>query len=203
MFSTISSWGIITTIIGLTILFGVLHDYIKASFTSPGYSSDVVSTDPNPKFCDSCKFDKPLRCHHCSICEKCILDMDHHCPWINNCVGKNNKKYFYRFIIFCILGTGFITLIIGPTFVNIGFEDKNLPLNIDFISRKLVLVLFPICFSITIVVGLLLGFQSYLIVKEQTTIEYYANKPKFVPLWRKILNKSVGLFSKKKEERTV
>jgi Uncharacterized protein containing DHHC-type Zn finger len=102
MFSTISSWGIITTIIGLTILFGVLHDYIKASFTSPGYSSDVVSTDPNPKFCDSCKFDKPLRCHHCSICEKCILDMDHHCPWINNCVGKTIKIFLsvYHFLHF-------------------------------------------------------------------------------------------------------
>jgi palmitoyltransferase len=63
--------------------------------------------------CNKCANAKPQRAHHCSICDVCILKMDHHCPWINNCVGHFNHRYFYLLIfyisiaciIFCIMGT--------------------------------------------------------------------------------------------------
>lgn len=29
--------------------------------------------------CDKCDSFKPLRAHHCSVCGKCVLKMDHHC----------------------------------------------------------------------------------------------------------------------------
>ncbi|KAJ2879557.1 Palmitoyltransferase, partial [Coemansia aciculifera] len=44
-----------------------------------------------PRFCRTCKGFKPPRTHHCSDCDKCVLKMDHHCPWTNNCVGFNNQ----------------------------------------------------------------------------------------------------------------
>ncbi|XP_031816657.1 palmitoyltransferase ZDHHC20 isoform X1 [Sarcophilus harrisii] len=61
------------------------------------------------RYCEKCQLIKPDRCHHCSVCNKCVLKMDHHCPWVNNCVGFSNYKYFLLFLfyslVYCILVT--------------------------------------------------------------------------------------------------
>lgn len=50
--------------------------------------------------CTRCETYRPPRAHHCRICKRCIRRMDHHCPWINNCVGERNQKYFLQFLIY-------------------------------------------------------------------------------------------------------
>lgn len=50
-------------------------------------------------FCSSCLIRKPLRSKHCSICNKCVARFDHHCPWVGNCVGSGNHKYFIWYLI--------------------------------------------------------------------------------------------------------
>ena len=43
--------------------------------------------------------DISARSKHCSMCKHCIAKHDHHCIWINNCVGRNNMKWFLAFLL--------------------------------------------------------------------------------------------------------
>jgi palmitoyltransferase ZDHHC13/17 len=58
-------------------------------------------------FCPTCLLKRPLRAKHCSACGKCVARCDHHCPWINNCVGVNNLYHFYMLVVLFIFGDPF------------------------------------------------------------------------------------------------
>lgn len=45
---------------------------------------------------------------------------DHHCPWINNCVGLNNYRYFYSFLLWTCLGTFYLAFLLTPTVMRQG-----------------------------------------------------------------------------------
>jgi palmitoyltransferase len=58
-------------------------------------------------FCQKCRLMKPLRAHHCSVCDRCTMEMDHHCMWTNNCIGMNNYKSFIQLTGYAILACWF------------------------------------------------------------------------------------------------
>ncbi|ORY70034.1 ankyrin repeat-containing domain protein [Pseudomassariella vexata] len=55
-------------------------------------------------FCVSCMIRTPLRSKHCKRCQRCVAKHDHHCPWINNCVGINNHRHFFLYLISLTFG---------------------------------------------------------------------------------------------------
>lgn len=41
---------------------------------------------------------QPLRARHCRQCRRCVRRYDHHCPWIENCVGERNHPLFVAYL---------------------------------------------------------------------------------------------------------
>lgn len=65
--------------------------------------SDMPILDPYYRYCSRDMIIKPMRAHHCRICNTCVLGYDHHCPWIGGCVGAQNRKFFVVFLFWCTL----------------------------------------------------------------------------------------------------
>lgn len=94
--------GVLSVIFGVTfILFGILW-FKDPGFIEPNPEIDflkiVPSFEPN-QLCPECEIVKSKRGRHCNVCGKCVERFDHHCPWINNCIGEKNHSYFYAYII--------------------------------------------------------------------------------------------------------
>ena len=49
--------------------------------------------------CPKCKIIRTPRSRHWNICDKWVERFDHHCPWINNCIGIKNHAVFFFFLV--------------------------------------------------------------------------------------------------------
>lgn len=93
------------------------------------YGTSEPSMDE--RMCKKCNFVKPGRTHHCSVCKSCVMKMDHHCPWLANCVGYKNYRYFVCFLIWVTITTSYVALVCSPTVLAPGsilIPDENFSL---------------------------------------------------------------------------
>lgn len=122
-----------------------------------------------------CNVFKPERCHHCSACNRCVLNMDHHCPWINNCVGFWNRKYFLLLLIYVFIITYINTFTLAYDFYESiiwGFNNKFLSNNDPKLSRVIFIVMtFIFNFTVMVLMTAFLKFHLMLSGFNKTTIE--------------------------------
>jgi hypothetical protein len=59
---------------------------------------DLLQRFAPTDLCPDCQVIRTPRSRHCAICNVCIERFDHHCPWINNCVGVRNHNPFLVFL---------------------------------------------------------------------------------------------------------
>lgn len=100
--------------------------FFVASYSDPGYvkKSERISFLKlnqyfDPAFiCPTCEVFRPQESRHCFICNRCVDRFDHHCNWLNNCVGLGNHVQFYVFLLMIWSYLAFVEFI---CFYNIDF----------------------------------------------------------------------------------
>ncbi|KAM1069131.1 hypothetical protein EV1_001006 [Malus domestica] len=143
--------------------------HVPASYV-PDVEDSAVSDQESKKNgrCDKCSTFKPPRAHHCRVCRRCVLRMDHHCLWINNCVGYWNYKAFFMLVFYATLGCLYSTVII----IKCG-SQKDLEFSGSVSHKVFYVVSGLVMASLSLMLGTLLGWHFYLITQNMTTIEYY------------------------------
>lgn len=118
--------------------------------------------------CDKCVTYKPPRAHHCRVCRRCVLRMDHHCLWINNCVGYWNYKAFFILVLYATIASIYssVTIISCASQKNSNFSGR-IPMKVFFVVSGAMM------FGLSITFGTLLGWHIYLMSCNMTTIENY------------------------------
>ncbi|KAL6453170.1 PFA3 Palmitoyltransferase PFA3 [Candida maltosa Xu316] len=120
------------------------------------------------RYCNKCSVWKPDRSHHCSSSGKCILKMDHYCPWFSTCIGFFNHKFFIQFLCYVAVYCLFLFTICATIFynfiVNGLFEEEILSINLA--------LLLVVSFAFSIAVSVFAIFSLYLCSKNLTTIEF-------------------------------
>ncbi|KAM7063117.1 palmitoyltransferase ZDHHC3 isoform 3-T7 [Molossus nigricans] len=149
--------------------------------------------------CPKCCSIKPDRAHHCSVCKRCIRKMDHHCPWVNNCVGENNQKYFVLFTMYIALISLHALIMVGIHFLRCFEEDWT---KCSYFSPPTtVILLILLCFEgllFLIFTSVMFGTQVHSICTDETGIERLKRKqqPRVHPgSWKMVKETFGGDFS--------
>jgi len=122
------------------------------------------------RHCKWCGKYKPDRCHHCRVCRTCILKMDHHCPWIYNCVGFKNYKYFFLLLLYGVCDLWLIAYTMTEA-VNRAWD-----INTPFATMFCTLFGETLSVFLACLITPFFLFHCWLMLKAMTTIEFCEKK---------------------------
>ncbi|XP_053287640.1 palmitoyltransferase ZDHHC3-A isoform X1 [Pleuronectes platessa] len=193
-----------------TLAFLALSSHLRAMCTDPGAvpkgnatKEYIESLQLKPGQvvykCPKCSSIKPDRAHHCSVCKRCIRKMDHHCPWVNNCVGESNQKYFVLFTMYIALISLHALVMVVFHFLYC-FEDDWTKCS-SFSPPATVILLIVLCFEgllFLIFTSVMFGTQVHSICTDETAIERLkgeTGKWVKVPCWEAMQMAFGGPFS--------
>lgn len=88
--------------------------YLKLAFMDPGIQPPQAATlrentleidetingkNYTTKYCVTCHHRRTPRTKHCNTCGVCVRDYDHHCAFINSCIGQRSRPVFFFYLL--------------------------------------------------------------------------------------------------------
>lgn len=85
-------------------------------------------------FCNLCKLETTSsRTKHCSVCNKCVAGFDHHCKWLNHCVGARNYIPFLMCISTAVAAATFVAIL---AFAELAIQKFDSSITTDLITNS-------------------------------------------------------------------
>jgi len=116
-----------------------------------------------PRFCLKEQKYKPDRAHYCSALGRNVLRMDHYCPWLSNCVGHYNHKFFVQFLAYTVA-----SCILASTSILAALCRGLFPAGLTVMMGAGVVL----SLLLTAVLGPFLSWHLWLLSRNMTTIEF-------------------------------
>mmetsp|Transcript_16681 Transcript_16681/g.15044 ORF Transcript_16681/g.15044 Transcript_16681/m.15044 type:complete len:367 (-) Transcript_16681:50-1150(-) len=99
-----SAYIIITIIFTIVSFIAAFEGYVTCSIDpsdealhKPKIPRSMIDSDGN--YCYICETKVEIISKHCTHCKKCVLRFDHHCKWLNTCIGSKNYKHFLAVVV--------------------------------------------------------------------------------------------------------
>ena len=154
--------------------------FIIVCMKNPGYiENNLISVSrlyekyETHLVCPDCKIYRPVRSRHCQCCDKCVEKYDHHCPWVNNCIGARNLGWFFFFVNITFISIGMKIWICEEVIRSSQHVQGAFDVSLST-SKVLAWCMGIVCFIFLVPVSVLLYVNCMNFYKNMTTNERFS-----------------------------